>query len=189
MSITHENHTGWEIEIDECSAAARPNTDWHGSLMIDPEKKRIFTYWQHGNGTPAPFWNGQWKCVSIPSHQITAEALEHWVQSNLDALLAVASAYRGTHWDGSNHRGKWDDVADDLLWELDEDMKGAELEQYWSADEWFGTITSKEIAAGVAQHASFDAYVDHEILVADAKLDRDDVAQCLLERLEQAREE
>jgi len=105
---------------------------WNGRLVLDPEKREIYTDWQIGNGCPMAIWH---KChVKILSlnEGVTATSVQRWCEENLEGLDEICALYRGAQWDGNNHRGMWDPGLDEAI----EALPKADLETYWAADEW-----------------------------------------------------
>lgn len=88
-------------------------------------------------GSPAPAFHGRWRYLGSYGAKVVGESvLEQLVEAS-ESLLALAHDYRGSEWDGHNHRGCWSDD-DDLGGEPEDVVDLSDVRCYWDAFEWFG---------------------------------------------------
>jgi hypothetical protein len=58
---------------------------------------------------PLDVWHKRSIWILRYSPYTVATTVEDWLSVNTEKLIEIASNYRGSKWDGSNHVGEWDD--------------------------------------------------------------------------------
>jgi len=146
----------WTIDLaDDFATTPQGNTV---SIIVDPVERSVDDYHVSigGNSWPGSVHN-KLKCmVPVPRGAIGSEVAKV-LTARVDLLDAIADEYQGSHWDGSNERGRWGDELMGLLSELAQALKG--VRRYWDALEWLDW----ECANG---RVSFAAYVANAIVDA-----------------------
>jgi len=139
------------------SADSLDSGDWSAdsgysvSLYLLPAEEtksgsvEIYAYSGVGNiGTPMPAFHGRWFGFGSYGVNVCGQSVLDVLKGMESQLLAVATHYEGTRWDGRNHVGVWADEDDlgvgrsrhQLYWSwCDAEDR---LRSYWDAIDWFG---------------------------------------------------
>lgn len=150
------------FEIDEYGAQYN-----QVQVILDPAKRKVYTFGQIGAGTPGPVWHGRHRVIASLRPDFVGETLEDVLRGHESDLAAVADAYLGDEWDGSNHVGRWaEDVADLVLPIEDSVEHGDAVARYWDAGDYLAGDTASVIANAFS-HKGIGAAAAAE--VADAK--------------------
>lgn len=87
-----------------------------------------------GPGQPMYAYHGRWLYLGSPGTECVPEALIERLSHYEDKFRELDEAYQGTEWDGHNHIGKWDNIAEDVSQLLD--LEGVAM--FWDAADWLG---------------------------------------------------
>jgi hypothetical protein len=118
--------------------------DYTLKIYLDPDTSDdeilIQTHGGVGNsGTPWRAWHNRWVHLATIGPRAIGERVLAVLQGMEAALVEAAEQYRGTEWDGSNHRGVWEGgVPYELaLGDLGDGEPDPELHA-WEASDWYG---------------------------------------------------
>ena len=143
----------------------------------------VVTFAAIGGGYPFAAAHGRQLCLGDLPVNFCADSLAETLESQRDKLENIAASYLGSEWDGSNHRGRWDEDA--LYIEINR-----ECESYWPADEWLcgdWPSTELEMLEATSLRSMAENVVDNAS--GTARLDLDDVLDCLTVRAKELLEE
>lgn len=139
-----------------------------------------------GPGQPMYAYHGRWLYLGSPGTECVPESLIERLSQYEDKFREIDEAYQGTEWDGHNHIGKWDDIAEDVNQLLDFES----VAMFWDAADWLGADWSRveadlETCQSIEQLAQDYA----EEAQGDAVLDTDDLENVLRQRRDSLIEE
>jgi hypothetical protein len=174
-------------------------------IPVDPGEEgeiEVYTFGCIGSGTPGAAYHQRHLGLGSVPRETVASELQTWLKGNEETLTKIASHYRGTAWNGSNHVGQWsglnghhDGELDELLMEFERKLSDAstynEIACYWQAGDWYTNsmpdarklATSERDLAEVAAEEVVQAQRD------GVWLDADDVEEFLSGLREQAAKE
>lgn len=162
-------------------------------LILDPERGELYTWSSVGPGYPEITWYGRAKSWNLPAGY-DPSGLSAWVEGNLDLFARLAACYQGAEWDGSNHKGRWEDAE-----EFDEEINNyltsgydeGWLPVFWDAGDYMhGDI--EVCVESCLRHETIKAYSEAEVASAKRQgviLKAEDVARVMRRRLEQEADE
>ena len=108
-------------------------------IVLDPEERRVYSVWAIGAGIPmSVYLRTERVLLSDVNPDIVPGELEAWLREHEDEVEAIADCYRGSEWDGSNHRGRWGDALTDVEFDLESAWYSADLPAYWEAGDYLG---------------------------------------------------
>lgn len=181
----NETQTAIRYDIDD-SHGAISGTQTAIYLIPAAESQsgaiEVFLFRNVGPGSPEPAWHGRWFYVGSPGTEYVAESLTEYLQGHEGELRAIDAAYLGSEWDGSNHRGRWDDSLDgEPQW-----FDMTDVASYWDAADWFQDLDVDDL---LTNHSSMAEAVAGEIDNArsdSAYLDEDSTERAITGRIESA---
>lgn len=174
---------------------ARPGSDnWRTEVCLDPADRTVSIYAWFGNGQTMASFHGREICIGHLSRANVADMsdlVEFLESEDTQETLALIIDGYSERWDGSNHRGRLTDSADELVERLTDQVNDimAELPTHWSADEWFG---STDVVADMRRDGaeSIEEYAAEQTHLCDpGVLEDDDVITYLREKLEAVADE
>lgn len=155
--MTDATRTEITYDIDE-SHGAISGTQTYLYLIPSAESRsgaiEITLFRNIGPGSPEPAWHGRWYGLGSPGTEYVAESLIEYLQGHEDDLRRIDAAYLGSEWDGSNHRGRWEDgYGNEPDW-----FDLQDVASYWDAFDWCQDMDATDL---VAEHATVaDAVAD-----------------------------
>ena len=148
--------------------------DYRASLVLDPEKRRVYLFTCIGSGSPADVWHNRALSITVDTSADGAAVraiLEGEAAQSL--LVDLCDMYEGDTWNGHNHVGSWphtDGLADHVAPVASLEAMIAEAPCYSSAADWCSPAWSeckREVEAAIlgakdadAEEAALAALVD-----------------------------
>lgn len=175
--------SGYDTISKDCLSSTQ------GGLIVDPEDRTVYTWWNVGAGTPMSVFERRAILVSF-NPSVTTVALKDWVSDNEELLEEICEGYLGEQFDGNNYRGRWKDEIQDTIDRLsNQDGGQSDLAQHCDAADWFAgdpyTVV-KEAAEGGSIAEAVDCIV--HAASGEVELDPVDVEEALRDLLEGERE-
>jgi len=136
------------------------NRGWRACLLLDPEDRTVSVFACIGSGTPEPVWHRRALTVSV-NQAASGEHVAALVEANAALVQQIFDRYEGSHWDGNNTVGTWDEGDDGDLDALVQHLEAA-LEQaptYWAAGDWLSGDWGgcrREVAQALADGRDLD---------------------------------
>ena len=104
-------------------------------LLLDPEDRSVTVHSGDGNTISAVIWHRRAVAITVPG-DLHGAYVQEWAQEHLEEIGAVFERYQGTRWTGSNQVGVWATEVDEMLDELEEDLRCADLPIVYSPAEY-----------------------------------------------------
>lgn len=123
--------------------AARAWLGEHAYAILDPESRSVWLFRDiGGSGTPTRVWHRRARMLSIPA-SAELDSVADVLADMADDIESVFALYEGVVWDGHNHVGVWrgdvdDSVAEKVMEDLGDAMRGENVSCYWDADAYLG---------------------------------------------------
>lgn len=134
-----------------------------------------------GPGTPEPAWHGRWFYIGNPGTEYVAESLIEYLQGHEDDLRRINAAYLGSEWDGSNHRGRWEEsIGDEAPWFDTQDVAS-----YWDAFQWMEDADADDLASNGTMAAAVEEAISYA-RTENAYLEADQTERAIRQKIESA---
>jgi len=113
--------------------------EWKTDIYLDPEKCALYTFTNTGGIPASAYHKIDTRILGVRPSAIAASVTDALLE--VEPLLErLTKEYRGTEWDGSNHKGLWTECAEELCEAIDEKIHAFEIASYWDASDWFGEV-------------------------------------------------
>lgn len=103
-----------------------------------------------GSGTPGMLYHGRSCCLGNYGPGIVGRTVLECLRQKEDFFLELSAEYRGSEWDGSNHRGSWEGPRREDVQRPDFEVIDRDREDlhYWEASDWYENSEWEGLARG-----------------------------------------